>query len=351
MEQSVYIITVNWNGWQQTLECLESLFRQRYTAWKVIVCDNGSTDDSLNHIKAWADGYRDATIPNGFPLCDLISPAVPKPIPYIEYHRKEAELGKKEHEPDVPLILIRTGENLGFAGGNNVGLRYLANRSDYDYIWLLNNDTIVHPDALSTLVSKLQQKASYGMCGATIIYQDNTHLIQTRGGSHHLVWLGQTRYIGFLDSIKMPVIEEVIEHKMSCVLGACMLVTKNFIQHVGLLSEDYFLYFEELDWALRAKPHGYKFAYASQAIVYHKEGGTTGGSNLHRSEKTWTADYFEIRNRIVLTRKFYPWALPTVCLSLIITIVNRIRRKKWNRIGMVLRAARDGFRVPLNRAE
>ncbi len=351
MANRVYIVIVNWNGWQHTLACLESLFRQRYAPWKVVVCDNASSDHSADHIKAWAAGRLEANCPQPSPLSAFISPAVPKPIPYIECSREDAEAGGKVNAPDIPLILIHTGENLGFAGGNNVGLRYVIHQGDYDYIWLLNNDTIVHPDALSILVDKIQRDPAYGICGATVIYQDETNVIQTRGGSTHLVWLGQTRHIGFPPSLHLPVSEEDIEQKMSCVLGACMLVTKGFIQDVGLLSEIYFLYFEELDWALRARPYGYKLAYAWRARVYHKEGAATGGGNRKRAEKSWTADYYEIRNRLVLTRKFYPWALPTVCLSLIITMLNRIRRQKWKRIGMVVKAVRDGFGVKLDQPE
>ena len=342
MAHSVYVITVNWNGWEQTLTCLESLFRQRRPACRVVVCDNASTDGSLERIKAWADGDLDIKAPADFPRRDLMSSAVAKPIPYVEYHREEAESNSLATEPDTPLILIQTGANLGFAGGNNVGIRYVVNRADYDYIWLLNNDTIVSPDALSLLIRKLQLDASYGICGATVVYQDGADRIQTRGGGVHRRWLGQTRPIGFLEPACRPAREADIERLMTYVSGACMLVTRSFIQTVGLLNERYFLYFEELDWALRGKALGYKFAYAAQAIVYHKEGGTTGGGDRDRAAKSWLADYYEIRNRFVITKTFYPWALPIVALSLAVTLVNRIRRKKFDRLGMVFQAARDG---------
>ena len=348
MQDRVYIVLVNWNGWRQTLECLESLFRQNYVSWRVIICDNASTDESWKKIKVWAEGRLEVKSAEDFPLRDYMVPGVPKPIPYLEYNRKEAESGGKTDEQGEPLVLIQTGENLGFAGGNNVALRYLQSRADYDYVWILNNDTIVQPDALSVLVNKLKTDPAYGMCGATVVYQHDLNHIQARGGNHHIAWLGQTRHIGFHDSLEMQVCEKTIEKKMDCVLGACMLVTKVFLRDVGLLSEIYFLYFEELDWALRAKPYGYKLAYASQALVYHKEGETLRGRNRDRTEKNWTADYFEVRNRLVLTRKFYPWALPIVCLSFMITIANRVRRKQWKRIGMVCKTLVDAFKIRLD---
>ncbi len=348
MEERVYIVIVNWNGWQDTLACLESLFRQHYPSWRVVVCDNASTDRSMDHLKAWAAGQLQLRPRINAQLRHFITPAVSKPIPYLEYGREASEAREHHNEPDVPLIFIRTEANLGFAGGNNVGLRYIMQRSDWAYIWLLNNDTIVHPQTLSRLVDKIQSHPAYGICGATVAYQDDINRIQTRGGSTHLVWLGQTRHIGFLEPTNRQVAEASIERQMSCVVGACMLVTKTFIQDVGLLSEHYFLYFEELDWALRSSAYGYKFAYAAQALVYHKEGGSTVGGNRNRSEKSRTADYYEIRNRLVLTRKFYPWAVPIVCLSLIVTLINRLRRRKWDRLGMVLKAAIEGFRVKLD---
>ena len=351
MKNGVYIVLVNWNGWRHTLLCLESLFRQRRTPWKVVICDNASTDGSIDHLKAWAAGHLEAETPTDFQLQALVSPPAPKPIAYVEYQRQEIEGGHAPAAPDAPLIFMHTGANLGFAGGNNVALRYIMDRADDSYIWLLNNDTVVHPDALSIMIDKMETNPAYGMCGATVIYQDEPTRIQTRGGSTHQTWLGQTRYIDFRKHPNALVTEAQIEQRMDCVLGACMLVTPNFIQDVGLLSEKYFLYFEELDWALRSRPYGYKLAYASQAKIYHKEGGTIGAGNRNRKEKSAIADYYEIRNRLVLTRTFYPWATPTVCLSLMATLINRIRRRQWSRLSLVLQAAVAGLQAKLERAK
>jgi GT2 family glycosyltransferase len=348
INNKVYIVILNWNGWYHTLECLESLFRQNYTSWRVVVCDNASTDGSLEKIQAWADGLSDFEVASAFQLKPYISPSVSKPICYIYYEKEEAECGGSLQESDEPLVLIQVGKNLGFSGGNNVALRYIQQRGDYDYVWILNNDTIVRPDTLSILVDKLRSEPTYGVCGATVVYQHDPNLIQTRGGNMYFAWLGQTRPIGSLENISDPTCEQEVEAKMACVIGACMLVTKTFLRDVGLLSEIYFLYFEELDWALRARRYGYKFAYAAQAIIYHKEGASTGGGNRNRGKKSWLADYYEVRNRLVLTRKFYPWALPIVSLSLIGTMINRARRRQWERIGMVLKSAIDAFKIPLD---
>lgn len=346
----VYVILVNWNGWQQTLACLESLFRQDYPSWRVVVCDNASTDGSLENIQAWANGLLDCDVAAFFPLKSHVSPPVPKPISYVYYEKEVAEGGGRLEPSHAPLVLIQVGENAGYAGGNNVALRYIQRRGDYDYVWILNNDTIVRPDTLAHLVDKLRSAPAFGVCGATVAYQHDPTLIQTRGGSAYIPWLGQTRHLGARERLSAPTCEPDIEARMACVSGACMLVTKRFLKEVGLLSEIYFLYFEELDWALRARRYGYAFAYASEAILYHQEGASTGGGNRDRGNKSWLADYYEVRNRLVVTRKFHPWATPIVCLSLVGTMINRIRRRQWKRIGMVLKSAIDAFSVTLDTA-
>ena len=346
----VYVVLVNWNSWQHTITCLESLFRQDYAPWRVVVCDNGSTDGSLEKIQTWANGLLHCGVAVSCLLKPLVYPPVPKPVTYVTYTKEEAERGGNPEPNTPPLVLIQVGENAGYSGGNNVALRYIRRRGDYEYIWILNNDTIVCPDALSILVDKLRNVSNIGICGATLVYQHAPTRIQTRGGSTYVPWLGRTRHIGALEHLSMPAYEPDIEAKMACVSGACMLVTKRFVQQVGLLSEIYFLYFEELDWALRAKSYGYALAYASQAIIYHKEGASIGGGNRDRDHKSWLADYYEVRNRLVVSRKFYPWAVPTVCLALIGTLMNRIRRRQWRRIGMVFKGVIDAFSVALDTA-
>lgn len=123
----VYVIILNWNGWEDTIECLESVFRNIYPSYTVIVCDNGSHDGSLERIKLWAEGKLDVLVPSHNPLRPLSYPPVIKPIPYIEYYREDAEKGGI-NDGKIPLVLIQTGGNLGFAGGNNVGLRYILAR-------------------------------------------------------------------------------------------------------------------------------------------------------------------------------------------------------------------------------
>ena len=145
----VAIIILNWNGWEDTIECLESVFRISYPNHKVIVVDNGSTDSSMEKIKNWADGKLEVLTPGpAHHLYHLSHPPVKKPIPYVYYTREEAEKGgnftiEEKITLPYPLILIQTDENLGFAGGNNVGIKYTLCNKNIDYLLLLNNDIVV----------------------------------------------------------------------------------------------------------------------------------------------------------------------------------------------------------------
>ena len=200
-DPKVYIVILNWNGWKDTIECLESVFRNDYTNYQVIVCDNASEDGSLKHIAAWATGGLDVYVPPEAFLRYSSFPPGHKPIPSVQYDRQEAEAGGKPGNDNVQLLLIQTGTNLGFASGNNVGLRYALARDDFEYVWLLNNDTVIRPDALSKLIIRIKENPKIGMCGSTLLYYHDPRLIQAAGGGHYNKWLGTTRHLAAFKSL------------------------------------------------------------------------------------------------------------------------------------------------------
>jgi GT2 family glycosyltransferase len=309
----VYIILVNWNGWQDTVECLESLLLLKYQDFRIMVCDNGSGDDSLEQIRSWADHHE---------------------LSYAESERTEAEAGGLP-AADPLLTLIRNDENLGFAGGNNVGLRYALARGDAGYCWLLNNDTVVEADALNYLVSRMEQQPDIGMCGSTILLYHDRVRIQALGGGHYCRWVGLPWHYGRFSRWSKKINQARAEARMNYVEGASMLVSRKFIDDVGLLCEDYFLYFEEADWAIRAKGR-FNLGYAAQSIVYHKVGGSIGTSS-NPAKMSYTSDYFNIRNRLLFSRRFYPAALPTVSLVIFGAFLLRLCLGKWDRAAMIFR--------------
>ncbi len=330
----VYIIVVNWNGWSDTIECLESLFRNYYHTFRVVVCDNDSQDGSLDHIKAWADNKLNRFVPPASKLRHLACPPIAKPVAYEEYCRKEAERGGAL-DVDPPLTLIRGGGNLGFAGGNNVGLRYALARGDVEYVWLINNDTVVDPYALTRLVERMEQQPSVGMCGSTIRLYHDTEKIQALGGGFYCRWIGLPWHHGRFAIRRKMINQRRAEMWMNYVEGASMFVSRQFLEEIGLMCEDYFLYFEEADWAIRAKS-SFQLAYAPESVVYHKVGGSIGTSS-NPAKKTYACDYFNLRNRILFTRKFHPVALPTIYLAIFGSLLLRLIFGKWDRAVMIFK--------------
>lgn len=296
----VYIVLLNWNGWKDTLECLESVFRLDYPAFRVIVCDNDSGDASLEHIQAWADGRQEAPV-GTLALGARPRPALRKPVPWVVYDRKQAEAGGLADE-QAPLVLIRTGGNLGFAGGNNVGLRYAQARADHGYAWLLNNDTVVETDALSALVDHMRRRPGAGICGSKLVFYHRPDQVQAWGGASYDEVRGYVTPIGMFAPVTASADVAAIEARMAYAVGASMLVSAALLSEVGLMTEDYFLYSEEIDWACRARGR-YSLAYADLSVVYHKEGGSIGSSST--GTQSALAIHYLYRNRVRFIRRFY----------------------------------------------
>lgn len=335
MDPSVYILIVNWNKWEETVECLESVFRSLYPRYRVIVCDNGSGDGSLDRIKGWADGGIDATTgPNNI-LRRLSFPPVDKPIPWVEYNRAEAEAGGRRDDRASRLILIDTGANLGYGGGNNVGFRYGLARGDFHYFWVLNNDTAVEPDALTKLIERMRERPDAGLCGSTLLYYQCPGTAQAFGGGTYSKWLGTTRTVGAYLQASTPPDPGLVESRLDYIAGSSCLVSKDFLEDIGLLDESYFMYFEEVDWAVRARGR-YGLAYAPESVVYHRTGAASRDEVPRPADKPILLDYYINRNRLVFSRRYYPLLLPMVYFSSAGIIFNRIKRRQWRRALMVL---------------
>lgn len=325
----VYAVILNWNGWHDTLPCLESLLQCDYPNLRVIVCDNGSTDTSQTRIREWAAGHLEVPRPAGGTLRRLIGNNSPAPVELQELDRAAATRPSPPRAA-APLVLIQNGRNLGFAGGNNVGLRYALAQPDCDYVWLLNNDTLVARDALSEMVARLQAEPGAGVCGATLLDYDRPRTVQALAGARFNPWLGTIAPVGAGLSLDDRPPATAVEAALDYVIGACMLVSRSWLEEVGLLSEDYFLYFEEVDWASRAAGR-YRQVYAPRSLVYHKQGASIGGPAANPR-----MDGLALRNRLRFTRRHHPWALPTVWLGMTGVLLLRILRRQWRHVPVVL---------------
>jgi GT2 family glycosyltransferase len=340
----VCIVVLNYNGWVDTLECLESILRINYDNYRIVVVDNDSRDGSLEKIKLWAEGRLSIWLPEESPHRDKLFPPVPKPVRILEYNREDAENAAHRSPEDVDrgsialpgsVVLIKSDRNLGFAGGNNIGINYALKKRDFEYLWLLNNDTVVTAQALAKLVERMRRNPEAGMCGSTLLYYHKPDKVHALAGVKYNRWLGLSRQIGLFQDAHSPVDASEIEKQMSYISAASMLVSRELLEEVGPMCEDYFLYFEELDWTVRSE-NRFRMVYAPESIVFHKEGRSIGSSWVG-ADKSELSDYYGQLNRIRFTRRFYPEALPTVYLSFVIVIFNRLRRRQWRRVWMIIR--------------
>ena len=306
----VHIILVNWNGWKSTLKCIESLLQITDCEFQITVCDNHSTDGSLTHIQS--------SLSYNFPITVWEQSDLGTNIKFSSRVESARMLESSTLVKSIngwikrQLLLIRTKDNLGFAGGNNVGILFALAAGDFDYVWLLNNDIVVRPQALSSMLERMKAVPKAGMCGSTILCHDDSQIIQSLGGARYLKWTGVGVQLCANERWPIDVRAESVEKEMSYVSGASILVSKRFLETVGLMEESYFLYFEEIDWAQRAAGR-FKLAYAPDSIVYHKEGGTIGSSQSgrFRSPKSF---YWLTRSRVRFTLKYHPIAIPSVLL-------------------------------------
>lgn len=184
----VAIILVNWNGWRDTIECLESLLKSGSTEFQAIVCDNGSTDGSFRKIQDWALGHVPAVAANG-DMTRFSSPPASKPVELLVVEPDRQRTGPE----DARVVLIQTGSNLGFAGGNNVGLRFAMEQGGFDLFWLLNNDTVIEPEALGHIVDRFEEADGEGICGTTIRFYFSPDKIQARNGAEFNRFTGNSR--------------------------------------------------------------------------------------------------------------------------------------------------------------
>lgn len=308
----VYVLVLNYNGWQHTLQCLESLIKLQYSNFQIIVIDNNSSDESVARIQSWARGTMDVWVSNDNPLKALLTPGNDRSIRYLIYGRSEAERGGDRDaerwfeskglsdygDCGLPIVLIQTGDNLGFAGGNNVGIRYALEKGDANYIWLLNNDTVVRPDSLKYLVEKCNESTEIGAVGSVHLDCEKTNIVQTIGGGRRWDYLGITRSI-FKDELYTERFIENIgdHHRIDFVSGCSMLMTRDSATAVGLLDEEYFVYWEDADWCERALRKGFRLSYCIKSAIYHKKS---------QSASLLISSYYSTLNCFRFYRKYNP---------------------------------------------
>jgi len=280
----VSIIILNWNGWQDTIECLESVYQIDYPNYEVIVVDNGSTNNSIERIKEYCEGK--IKVNSKF----FKYKSENKPIEVIELTNEEVIKDKKigNLPSNKKLILIKNSENLGFAGGNNVGIKF-ALKIGCDFILILNNDTVVEPNILKKFLNAWKELENPGAISGIIYYYDSPDKICS--GSAKWKWIK----IRFKINEKFP--KKIL--KTDCIFGVCIFTSKEVIQKVGLFDEKFFLVWEDTDWSYRVRKKGYNLYILPDVKIFHKM------AKSFNSYQTFLYQYYFIRNQFLFFHKYY----------------------------------------------
>lgn len=327
----VAIIIINYNGWEDTIECLESLYQINYPNYDVIVIDNSSKDDSIQKIKEYADGK--IKMESKF----LKYNPEGKPIKWIEYTREEAEAGGgKERELESSpsnrkLILIKNEKNYGFSEGTNIGIRYALERGA-DYAFLLNNDTVVDAEFFNELIRVGEADEEIGILSPVIYYYHNPNMIQS-GGRQKL-----NLYMGKLTATKLAkkeVNQEVIIDT-EIVSGAAMLIKRETLKEIGLFPTEYFLGWEDWDYCIKASRGGLKLVCAPKAKIWHKGGRTFSKMGMDIGRVRYHTRGQQIIRRKYLSRSEYIFSIPLVSAQVIFVLIGpligAVLRRDWRRI-------------------
>ena len=244
----VWIVVLNWNGLADTLACLQSLRDLRYPKLHIVVVDNGSTDGSV-------EALRNASARLAFDI-------------------------------------VEAGTNLGYAGGNNLGIRYALDR-DADFILILNNDTSVEPMLLDELVAAAQRNPEVGCFGPWILYMHDPHRL----------WFVRSDWDPGASAFTAPgkgrLASELANTPTATqyVCGAALFFRAAVARQIGLLDERFFLVYEDSDWCFRARRAGFGCTMVPSALVWHKVGTSFG------TESSPLRTYFSARNKLLWAEK------------------------------------------------
>lgn len=286
----ISIIILNWNGWEDTIECLESLYRINYPNYEVIVVDNFSTNDSIQKIKDWTEWKIEVESKY------FETKKCTHNIKIFEYRKADLEdnsyLARKKEfdklESNKKLFLLKNDKNDGFAGGCNVWIKQILSENQSEYTLLLNNDTVVDKDFLNNLYIDISKDyklwiiapVSYNYFTKEIdFYWWNINWYQWR--PYHFKKENNIKYFNFLT-------------------WACLLVKNNLFSDIWWFDEKYFCYFEDADLCQNTIKQWFYLWLSRQSFIFHKI-----------SASSWKQSYFYVyyfsRNRILFNKKYNKW--------------------------------------------
>lgn len=286
------VVIVSFNSSTELLDCIESLLSAEDVRLHIVVVDNASTDNTLTLFENWASGHTPYVPAPDIPITLGVSS---KPIEIVT---------AQAAAPTTPQItLIRSEVNLGFAGGVNIGLKCLASNPDIDRFWVLNPDCVTPPETPRAFATYQPPEGRFSLLGGRVIYLYSEAIIQTDGGKIAFA-TGVTHSInqGLQAAQTTPPDLDQIDF----ISGASMVASRAFYEAAGPMPEDYFLYYEEVDWALRRGDQ--PLALCPEALTYHRAGTAIGSHTLTRMATPFSF-YFLYRARMKFLRRHAPRGL------------------------------------------
>lgn len=260
----VSIILLNYNGFEDTIECFNSLKNITYSNYNIVIVDNNSPDKSLDKINEYMINNHS----------DFI---------YYKDVKSSQNIIKNNF-----LTLIQSGSNEGYGHGNNIGIKF-ALKNNADYILVLNNDTIVENDFLEPLVDELKNDKNIGIISSQIFYEDRRNIFWENGGTFNS-FTGRVSHNNYNQEFNSNT-----KYSSECnFLSGCLwLIPKNIFLEIGYINEDYFMYVEDLEFCQRIINKNYKLKVSPRSKIYHKVGASSGGGITPFSIYWMTKNYLK----------------------------------------------------------
>lgn len=335
------IVIVNWNGWEDTVRCIAACGHLEGFEGAVLVVDNGSTDGSFDQLVAWCRGEFDVPSTSSDTQIAALEqrPAIPLNLVVAGEAMKVAERIRCDGLVSRGLYIVRSEDNRGFGGGNNVGLRLAILDPGCQLFWLLNSDAIPESDALKALESVCLPISQPFVFGSVLLNYNEPLTVQALGSSVSFLTLKTTH---LLANAALNVLDSYdAVQPIGAPIGAAMMINRSYIERFGMFDERMFLYYEEQDFVSRLPDR--KSFVCTRSRVYHK-GGQSGNKWVSVAARSVKADYEFLKSRAILARKIGGL---TAWMSLWATVFSLGRRLAVGRIDLAksaLLAFVDGWR-------
>ena len=291
----VYIIIINYGTPHDTIESLESIIINNYQFFQVLIIDVANLNNSVEKITGWIEQNKDSR-----------------------------------------FTLLSEKQNKGFSYANNIGINYALSQKDAGFIWVLNNDTVISKHSLKALIScynKHKSTSKTGFIGSKIMDYKNRSLIQNVGGTFNK-WTGYSTLLGMGETDKKQYDRNL--YSIDYVVGASMFFHVSLVEEIGLMPENYFLYYEDIDWSITAKRKGFTNITCIDSVIFHKQGLSTGSKLLTETSNLDIKKHLYL-SYLIFYRRHYKWLIPIAYFILIKQWAGKVIHNNMAEAGVILK--------------